>query len=293
MLGDFVGPVANMFSDVKIAEGESPLPMDRVFLKFNFYNDLSPARWTDPTQPIHNVDLYRYVFGFEKTFMDGQISLGLRVPFYTMEAEAKQLTVSPSLGGPTLGPGGPGFTDTELGNISAIAKGILWEDQKTGNIISVGATVSMPTATSKLLNFGQSTVAYMQPFGAFILNRGDLFVQGFSSITAPLVSAESTVMFNDVGVGYWMYRSNDAAGWLTAVVPTFEVHVATPLRSQLTNVSIFGATDGLQLYNVVDLTLGSTFQFGERSTLGVAAVVPVTGPRLFDMEAIVQFNYRF
>src|SRR5262245_21400973 len=35
MLGDFVGPVANQFSDVKIAEGESPRPIDRVFYKFN------------------------------------------------------------------------------------------------------------------------------------------------------------------------------------------------------------------------------------------------------------------
>src|SRR5262249_9336595 len=31
MLGDFAGPVANLFSDIKIAEGESPRPIDRVF----------------------------------------------------------------------------------------------------------------------------------------------------------------------------------------------------------------------------------------------------------------------
>src|SRR5437764_857672 len=45
MLGDFVGPVANQFSDVKIAEGESPRPTDRVFIKFNYYDNLSKNRW--------------------------------------------------------------------------------------------------------------------------------------------------------------------------------------------------------------------------------------------------------
>src|SRR5205085_5484846 len=55
MLGDFVGPVANLFTNFKIAEGESPRPMDRVFFKYNYYNNVNPTRWTDPTEPIHNV----------------------------------------------------------------------------------------------------------------------------------------------------------------------------------------------------------------------------------------------
>ena len=69
MLGDFVGFVTNQFSDMKIAEGESPQPLDRVFYRFNWYNNVAPARWTSPTETIHNVNLYRNVFGFEKTFL--------------------------------------------------------------------------------------------------------------------------------------------------------------------------------------------------------------------------------
>src|SRR5262245_52157442 len=130
MLGDFVGPVANQFSDVKIAEGESPRPLDRVFYKFNYYNNLNKPRWADPTEPIHNVDLYRHVFGFEKTFMDQRVSVGLRVPFYTLDAEAKdfQLVPDPNTASLVAAPGGPGINSTQFGNVSVIAKGVLWED---------------------------------------------------------------------------------------------------------------------------------------------------------------------
>src|SRR5262245_11596238 len=239
MLGDFVGTVANQFSDVKIAEGESPRPVDRVFYKFNYYNNLNKPRWADPTEPIHNVDLYRHTFGLETTFLDRRASLGLRIPFYTLDAEAKDVLfgVDPATGALVQVPRGTGLNTTHFGNVSAIGKLILCEDRETGSLVSGGITISMPTASSRLINLGQSTVAFIQPFFGFILNRGDFFVQGFSSITAPLVSAESIVLFTDVGVGYYAYRN--AGGMLTAVVPTVEFHMANPLRQVDPDVEIF------------------------------------------------------
>src|SRR5262245_17036944 len=44
MLGDFVGPVANLFNDAKIAEGDSPRPVDRVFYRFNWFNNVDKSR---------------------------------------------------------------------------------------------------------------------------------------------------------------------------------------------------------------------------------------------------------
>jgi hypothetical protein len=295
MLGDFVGPVANQFSDVKIAEGESPRPLDRVFYKFNYYNNLNKPRWADPTEPIHNVDLFRHVFGFEKTFFDQRVSVGLRIPFYTLDAEAKEFRVvpDPSTGALVALPGGPGLDTTQFGNVSAIAKGVLWEDHQTGSLISAGATLSFPTSSSRLINPGQSTVAYLQPFAGFIFNSGDLFVQGFTSITLPVVHAESIVLFNDLGVGYYVYRATPRAGGLTAVAPTVELHIADPLRSPDPGVDLFGIVDDEKLHNVVDVTLGTTLEFGNRATVGAGLVFPLTGPKPFDMEALVQLNYRF
>lgn len=294
MLGDFVGIVANLFSDVKIAEGESPRPIDRVFYKFNYYNNLEPTRFRQPTEEIERADLYRNVFGFEKTFLNRQISVGVRVPFNTIAVETREAFLVPLPGGAAAAvPGSGDFTATHLGNVSAIAKGILWEDRETGSLLSAGATLSIPTASTQKINPGQSTLSFVQPFVGFILSRGDLFVQGFTSVTAPVARPQSIVFFGDVGVGYYLYRDVSGSRLLTAVAPTFEVHVASPLRQADPAVSLFGIVDDLKLHNVVDLTLGSTLEFSNRATLGVGVAVPVTAPRPFDIEGLAQLNWRF
>lgn len=292
MLGDFVGPVANLFSDVKIAEGESPRPMSRAFYKFNYYNNLDKDRWRDPAEPIHNVDLYRHIFGFEQAFLDNSVSLGLRVPFYTLDAEGKDVVALPGPG-PAVVPGRDGFATTHFGNVSAVIKVLLWEDRASGSLLSGGAIVSFPTASSKKINPGMSTLAFAQPYVGFIVQQGDLFVQGFSSITLSVAGAQSIVLFNDVGVGYYVYRDTSGGSLLKSIAPTLELHVFTPLKQADPNVDVFGIVDDLRLHDIVNVTLGTTFEFSNRSTLGVGAVVPLTGPKPFDVEGLVQLNYRF
>jgi hypothetical protein len=295
MLGDFTGPIANLFAAVKIAENESPRPVDRVYTSFNYYNNLNKSRWTDPTQPIHNVALYRNTLGLEKTFMNQNVSLGLRIPFDTIDAQGKEFHLAPDPATGTLVPvnNDEGFTTTLLGNISAIVKAVVCEDRQSGSLLSAGATLSVPTASNIKIDPGMSTIAYMQPFGGFILNRGDLFIQGFSSLTVPLVSAQSIVLFNDVGVGYWLYRNSSSSSWLSGMAPTLEFHLATPLRQIDPSSEEFGAVDGLRVFDVLDVTLGTTFLLSNGATLGVGGVIPLTGPKPFDIEALVQFNYRY
>jgi hypothetical protein len=293
MLGDYAGFVASGFSDLKIAEGESPRPMDRVFYKFNFYDNLNKAQFADPSQPIHSVELYRQVIGLEKTVFDSRFSLGLRLPFNTLQADAKEFVVTPTLLGDRIGPGGPGFSSTQFGNVSAIAKAVLWEDHASGSLISGGATISFPTATSRLLAPGVSTVTYLQPYAGFLLQNGNAFVQGFASILLPIVRTEATMLFLDAGAGYVLYRNASARGWLTAVAPTVELHLADPLRQADGAVRTFGTFDTLQLHNDLNLTLGATFELCHRTTLGLGLVIPLTGPKPFDLEALAQLNYRF
>jgi hypothetical protein len=288
MLGDFVGFVANQFSDVKIAEGESPRPVDRVFFKYNYYNNVEPERWQGPTQSIHNVDLYRYSFGFERTFFDQTVSIGVRIPFDVIDAEPKNFLAPDPVTGALHVATGTGLNDPSFGNVSAILKAIIWQDKETGSLLSAGATISVPTASTKLINPGQSTLAYVQPFGGFIFSRGDFFVQGFSSITAPVASAESIVWFNDLGVGFYAYRTHAAS-----IAPMLEVHVASPLRQADPTVNDFGVFDNLEVHNVVDVTLGASAELANGAVIGVGMSLPMTGPRPFDWEGIAQFNYRF
>jgi hypothetical protein len=217
------------------------------------------------------------------------VSLGLRVPFNTLDAQGAD---------PLVGPGGilpatRGYTTTQFGNLSAVVKALLWEDRGSGSLLSGGATVSFPTASSKKINPGMSTVAFAQPFVGYIAQRGDFFVQGFSSVTLSIASAQSIVLFNDIGLGYYAYRTAAPTALLTAVVPTLELHVFTPLRQADPGANLFGTTDDTRLYDIVNVTGGATIEFSHRTTLGVGVAVPVTGPHPFDVEALAQLNYRF
>src|SRR5205823_2792588 len=62
----------------KIAENESAAPQDRVFVTYNFYDNLNGSL-RGPDQP--RVDLHRETFGFEKSFLDGNASFGMRLPY--------------------------------------------------------------------------------------------------------------------------------------------------------------------------------------------------------------------
>ena len=291
MLGDFASILVNLGSDIKIAEGESPRPVDRVFYRFNYYDNINPSRFNQPTSDIHNVTLYRNSFGFEKTIMDGRVSLGLRIPFNTIDSDGKGFVLNPAPG-VAVAPGDASINTTVFGNISAIMKAILIEDKATGSLVSAGSTIVFPTAATKLVDPGPSTLAYLQPFGAFILSRGDFFVQGFTSITLPLAGAESTIMFNDLGVGYFVFRDAGGSGFIRSVAPTVEIHVTTPIR-QPAGVTEFGFIDDVLINDTVDLTLGATVEFVNKMTLGVGCVIPICTTKPFDFEVLAQLNYRF
>jgi hypothetical protein len=129
----------------------------------------------------------------------------------------------------------------------------------------------------------------LQPFVGYRFGWGDFFVHGFTSVDVPTDGNDVTMLFNDIGVGYYAYRNRDEDAIVRAIIPTFEVHVNTPLnhRGALNFNDLAGTAD------TVDLTFGATFELGQRSTLAVAFVTPVTGPRPFDYEILAQLNIRF
>jgi hypothetical protein len=88
---------------------------------------------------------------------------------------------------------------------------------------------------------------------------------------------------------YFLLRRTDFESWLTAVAPTFEVHVNTPL----THRDPFNRNDPGGVPDVVNLTYGLNFEFNHRSVLTFGLVTPVTGPRPFDFEALILFNFHF
>ncbi len=294
MLGDFNGPLANPMTDIKVAAGESPRPLDRVFYRFNFYSNLDPARYQDVALPYKRVNLFLNTFGFEKTFGEW-VSLGFRLPINSIEALSRgtYYVRNPIPGGPPIPrPAPPDYNSTIFGNMNGIVKFKLMEDLNRGYLVSAGAALSFPTASNQSIDPGPSTAAILQPFLGYIFIRDRFFLQGFSSTTLPLVTVQSIIMFQDLGVGMWAYRNEDGSRFFTGFAPTFEMHLNVPLQGSQRAAWVFERA-GLPFNTQLNLTFGGTFEFWHRATLGLGFVVPTVGPTPFECEFLAQFNVRF
>jgi len=243
----------------KIAENESPQPQDRVFLNYNYYRDVGSVE-----------DVHRETIGLEKALLSGRASVGLRLPFFQVRGN------------------GAGH-DTNVGDLSVVLKYAVIDEPASGSTLSTGLVITAPTgpeAYSFVVRDGRIDEIHpwlLQPFVGYLWKRGDLFVHGFTSVAVPTDSNDVTIAFVDVGLGYWLFRGG---GVLSAIVPTVEAHVNVPLDHR--------DTDHVPRFrNSVDLTAGFHFVFRDRLSVGLAVGVPVTSPRLFDVEAIANLNYRF
>jgi hypothetical protein len=259
-----VPPVA-FVSSFKISENESPRPLDRVFVTGSFYSGVDRSLFA-PGGPAPNV--YREMLGFEKTFLQGDASVGVRLPYF-------QLT------------GDPQIQETRIDDVSVLFKYAYVNNRATGNVCSAGLVVTAPTGPGLHL-LGQSMVnpTYFQLWHGGIWNWHDLFVQHFIALAVPTDARDVTLFFKSVAFGYWLYRTNDPDRVLTAIVPDAELHLNTPLNHRGLGSTPIGFPDAL------DFTGGFYFFF-RRAVLGVAAGAPLTGPKPYDYEVNTNLNFRF
>jgi len=126
----------------------------------------------------------------------------------------------------------------------------------------------------------------VQPYLGSLWTLNNLFVQGFSAVDIPTDSNDVTFMFDDIGIGYFLLRGGGQSRWITALAPTFEVHVNTPLSHR-------GGMCGVNIPDWVDLTEGVTVGVQSPGHLGRRRFHPDHGPAAFDLEALAHFNIRF
>src|SRR5512135_249462 len=262
----------------KIAEMESPRPIDRVYFSFNFYDNLNASINRRLGSSVSNLRVYREFFGLEKTFWDQRASVGLRFPLNSLTADSR----FPGLGG----------THTAVGDLGVILKYAWWDDRETGDLISSGLLITAPTGPASFAG-SPSTVrglhdTTLQPFVGFIWNRGEFYLQGFSSVDVPIDTRDVTIYYNDLSAGYFVYHDRGPGRLFTGLAPTLEAHVTTPL-----NHRGFHLSDPVGTPDVVDLTYGLNVEVRGRSYLRTGIVTPVTGPRPFSLEVLVQYSLRF
>jgi hypothetical protein len=241
---------------IKIAENESPRPMDRVFATWDYFHNVNHF----------NVQLHRETIGFEKTFLDGNASIGLRAPAFEMD--------------------GGGQSRGGLNDLSVVLKYAVVNDPCSGNVVSAGVMATAPTGPA-FTAFDGTTVhsTLVQPFVGGVWNNGYFYVQGFSSAAVPIERRDVLVLLNDVGLGYYAYLSCEES-WLEFVVPTIEAHVNTPITHRDKNAAYYGVDE-------IELTAGVHLGIGPHGVLTFGASRPLSSPRPYDYELIAQFNLRY
>jgi hypothetical protein len=276
--------LASSVRGFKIAENQSPQPQDRVFYSFNYYNNLNAATNKRFDTPINNVNAYREILGFEKTFDQGRASFGLIMPIDTLYAKS-------TIQGNFAKPGG---ASTAVGDLSIFTKFIVRQDPTTGSLFSGGLLVTVPTGPSTFAGANYITSIHttqIQPYMGYILRHGKFYLHGFSAFAFPINPNDVSLIYNDAGLGYFLYQDTNEvpSGWITAVVPTTEIHINTPLNHQ----NVYNPNDIAGSANVVNLTQGLNIEFNRRSILTFGIATPITSPKPFDLEALLLFNVRF
>src|SRR5262249_30355237 len=146
----------------KIGENEGVSPDDRSYITYNTYRhiagpDLAPG--LSGTQTVSNfgfpatvttnvarfapVNATREVLGFERSFFDGAMSAGLRLPLVDQQGDG---------------------TFAQMGDLTAIAKVALFRDPNSPSVISAGLAVTAPTGPSVLTTAGDLHSTLFQPF---------------------------------------------------------------------------------------------------------------------------------
>jgi hypothetical protein len=177
-LTNFQGLASTSIVNSSVAENNSPIPADRVYFRYNFFDNsqsvtgLSPFSIVQqnipgsPSPPVllqlpetKQYDSNLYTFGVEKTFFNGLMSIELRAPVVTSLASHNTISVGDvtglrgintesslqNFGVATTPQNTLGHEDTEWGDLTIILKGLLCQNRSAGFAVSGGMAVTAPT----------------------------------------------------------------------------------------------------------------------------------------------------
>lgn len=261
-----VVPAGSRYNGVQITDNDSPRPTDRLYFGYQFYSDAGGAL----NGPVGGSDVQRQTAGFETTFLDGDASVGLRLPYVQQY-------------GPV------GYAAQTVGDLSVLFKYAVYNDRATGDLASVGLVVTTPTGGGGNVVLADGTAlphsTLFQPWAGFVRMSDAGYVQGITNLIVPTDSRDPTLLGNSLGLGYFLYR-DPTAPFLTAVTPRAEVHVRTPLNQRDPNGLVY-------FQDQVNVTGGVTFRFLNRVALSASVNAPLVGPRPWAVEGISFLNINF
>ena len=263
----------------KIADNQSVRPVNRFYYDFNFFDNVWQKVNERNQNGINRVQIYRQLLGFEKTFLDGNASFGVRLPINTITADG-------------AAGGQPTPTSTAVNSFSVYTKFLFYTDTVNKVYASWGVAGTIPTGPR---NFGGAKYVQnynnpeLQPYVGYQKSWKNLYLLGFEAINIPLNTHDVTTIYNDIALGYYVYRAPNKTNFIQAIAPAFETHINIPLNHR----DVYNIRDRAGTSDIVDLTYGLNTYFRGKTLLGIGAVMPVTGPRPFSLEAMAFLNVFF
>lgn len=305
----------------KLTENTSPLPHDRVFVNYSYFNNT----------PLLSggVNVNRVTPGFEKTFSGGNASIEVRAPFAT------------TLDSDIIAGGLSDTSNVEFGNLTVYFKSLLWDAGYEA--ISAGVGLAFPTADdvtvrtaagTPLLDIQNESVHILPFIAGLYMPTEKFFIQGILQLdidptgnpmrftefddgvpTGNLIPVgrpnDADYVFFDINIGYWAYQAPaccdpcgapvGGCGFIRGVAPMLELHyngtfneADTVITQQGTSTIRIGdgARSDIDLWNVV---LGATIECRHNANLTVGYAAPINGDEdeQFDGEVRVVFNWFF
>jgi hypothetical protein len=257
-------PAASRYSGIQITDNDSPRPTDRLYFGYQFYSDAGYSL----NPETGGSDVQRQMAGFELALLDGNASVGMRLPYVQQYGPAD-------------------LASQTVGDLSVLFKFAFYNNLETGNLASVGLVVTTPTGGGNdIFLLDGSTVPHstlFQPWLGFVTMFDGGYVQGITNLIVPTDSRDPTVYGASLGAGFFAYQNPD--GLLTGITPRAEVHVRTPFNHRDPNGLVY-------FPDQVNVNGGLTFRFG-RTSLNTGVSVPVVGPRPWAVEAMSFLNVSF
>jgi hypothetical protein len=280
-------------------EQSRALPTDRVFGLYHHFENALQLEHSDA-----NVDVY--TLGVEKTFLEGNTSIELRMPLNNPV-------------GLSSGSTGQSFQTHAAGDLIVTFKALLYSDDSQG--ISLGLAVNTPTGSDLTVHqrddFGDSTftlkndATHLIPFIAYqAAPNEDYFFNGFLQVDTPTNAntvqskfmssrqtssvRDQTLMYVDASFGYWLFRDEEA-NFLTGLAGLLELHYTTALnRADNVNLNFVHFGAGAGRFDVVNLTTGLQANIGRSTLVRAAFVAPLRGDpnRFFDSEVSLAIVFR-
>jgi hypothetical protein len=281
----------------KTAEDSNPLPRDRLLFNYDYFNSTPLS--------VNGLDVNRFVFGAEKTFLDQRASVEVRVPFAS--------TLNSDMVAGAEG------RHTEFGNVRVTPRLLLWREDAVS--LGTGLSIHLPTAddTRVFLPSGREVAriengsVVLSPYLAVLFTPNPrLFAQAWAAVDVDTTGSpafadvdgrglrevgrltDATYLQFDLQLGYWLYQSEERQG--TGLAPFAELHYGTTAQdADLISAGSFAIGDLNRRADELNLAVGLIARTGPRSVVSVGAVVPLRGrdDRSFDYQIGVRASVFF